>query len=66
MLQMLEMQPTAPHFVFPVLDQVGIVLVFRLEVLEATSEDEHLMPLVFALHLQEIAGLGVYLRGDAT
>ena len=65
-MRMLEVKPAAPHFVFPILDEVGVVLEFRLEVLEATPEDEHLMPLVFALHLQEIAGLGIYLRVEVT
>lgn len=60
------MQPTPPYLVFPVLDKVGIVLVSRLKVLKATTEDEYLVRLVFPLRLQEIAGLGVYLREDVT
>ena len=59
---MLEVQPTAPHLVLPILDEVGIIPVFCLKILEAAAEDEHLVDLVFALLLEEIAGLGVYLE----
>ena len=62
----LEVQPTAPHFVLPIFDELGVVLVLCLEVLETTPENEHLVRLVFALHLQEPTRLGVYLHEGVT
>lgn len=53
-----------PYFLAPVLHKLRVILEFRLEILESTSQDEHFMFRIMALRLQNITCFFVYLPSE--